>query len=307
MAWALWPLRVAQRLGLRGLLDRTAWMLPAGLRAMQEMVPHLEPHHGGLPEVMPAEGKRRGRVALLIGCAADAFYPQTTLNTARVLQKNGVEVWVPRAQGCCGALHEHAGLAAEARKFARANISSFGKRLAEVDAVITNAGGCGPVLKHYDDLMKGELDAGQAAAFTAKVRDIHEYLDALGVVPPTHPIPIRGVYHDACGLSHGQKIRSQPRRLLGLVPGLELVPLPDSEACCGAAGSYNITQPEMARRVGEAKARHILTAGARAVFTGNVGCLLQIAKHLKGVQPAPWVAHPIDVMWASYSGKMPAM
>jgi len=221
------------------------------------------------------------------------------------LQRNGVEVWVPRGQGCCGALHEHAGLVGEARKFARANLTAFGRKLAECDAVITNAGGCGPVLKHYGELMKDEPGAAEAAAFAGMLKDIHEYLDALGPVKPTHAIPIKAVYHDACGLSHGQKIRSQPRRLLGLVPGLELVPLPDSEACCGAAGSYNITQPEMSAAVGAAKARNILSTGARGVFTGNVGCLIQMAKHLKDVKPAAWVAHPIDVLWASYSGVLP--
>jgi glycolate oxidase iron-sulfur subunit len=244
-------------------------------------------------------------VALLIGCAADAFYPQTTLATAKVLQKNGIEVWVPRGQGCCGALHEHAGLVKEAQSFARANLSAFGKQLDSVDAIITNAGGCGPVLKHYDSLMKGEAEAEEAVRFTRKMRDIHEYLDAIGPVKPTHPIPIKAVYHDACGLSHGQKIRSQPRKLLSLIPGLELVPLPESEACCGAAGSYNITQPEMSAQVGEAKARNILSTQARAVFTGNVGCLLQIDRHLRKHKPAPWVAHPVDVLWASYSGLIP--
>jgi glycolate oxidase iron-sulfur subunit len=307
MAWALWPLRVAQWLGMRGLVDRLARWLPGPLRTMHEMVPpRLEPHHGGMPELLPAEGKRRGKVALLTGCAADAFFPQTTRNTARVLQRNGVEVWIPRGQGCCGALHEHAGRTAEARRFARGNLRAFARALSECDAVITNAGGCGPVLKHYGEMMRGEREESQARLFESKVRDIHEYLDALGLLPPTHPVRLRAVYHDACGLSHGQKLRSQPRRLLGMIPGLELVPLPDSEACCGAAGSYNITQPEMSARVGETKAANILATGARAVFTGNVGCLLQVLKHLHGRKPGLWVAHPVDALWASYSGELPA-
>jgi glycolate oxidase iron-sulfur subunit len=298
MAWALYPLRLAQMLGLRSVIDGLTWLMPKGLRGMQEIVPpRLEPHYGRLPEVMPAEGPTRARVGLLVGCAADAFFPQTTLNTARVLQKNGVEVWVPRSQGCCGALHHHAGV--DAGTFVRQNLAAFGPRLGELDAVITNAGGCGPVLKDYGHLLP------EAAGFAAKVRDVHEFLAALGPIKPTHPIPIKATYHDACGLSHGQKIRSQPRMLLGLIPGLELVPLPDSEACCGAAGSYNITQPEMAEAVGRRKAANVESTGARAVFTGNVGCLLQIARHLRGRQPAWWVAHPIDALWASYSGQMP--
>ena len=116
---------------------------------------------------------------------------------------------------------------------------------------------------------------------------------------------MRATYHDACGLSHGQKIRSQPRQLLALIPGLELVPLADSEACCGAAGSYNITQPEMAEKVGKEKAANLRATRARAIFTGNVGCLLQITRHLRDEKPRPWVAHPIDALWASYSGELP--
>jgi len=138
--------------------------------------------------------------------------------------------------------------------------------------------------------------------FDAKVRDISEFLVELGPIAPTQPLRLRATYHDACGLSHGQKIRSQPRRLLEMIPGLELVPLPETEYCCGAAGSYNLTQPEMSEQLGRRKARNILDTGARAVFTGNVGCLLQIARFLRETHPNFWVAHPIDALWASYSG-----
>jgi glycolate oxidase iron-sulfur subunit len=246
-------------------------------------------------------------VALFLGCAADAFFPQTNLATARVLQKNGCEVWIPRGQGCCGALHHHAGLVGPAREFAAANCDAFGKRLSEVDAIINNAGGCGPVLKEYDHLLEGSPHAAAGTAFAKKVRDISEFLVELGPVPPTHPLPIRATYHDACGLSHAQKIRQPPRQLLGLIPGLELVLLAESEFCCGAAGSYNLTQPEMSARLGARKATSILATGAKAVFTGNVGCLLQILRHLREQDPSLWVAHPVDALWASYSGQMPKL
>lgn len=305
MRLALAPLRLLQRIGLGDVVRRAGNLLPRSLRRMQEIVPTLEPHYGSLPEVLPAEGKRRARVALFLGCAADAFFPQTNLATARVLQKNGCEVWTPRGQGCCGALHHHSGLVGPARDFAAANCNAFGKRLAEMDAVINNAGGCGPVLKEYDHLLEGTPNADAAAAFAKKVRDVSEFLVELGPVPPTHPLPIRATYHDACGLSHAQKIRQPPRQLLGMIPGLELVPLPESEFCCGAAGSYNLTQPEMSARLGERKAANILATGAKAVFTGNVGCLLQILRHLRERDPSPWVAHPVDALWASYSGQMP--
>jgi glycolate oxidase iron-sulfur subunit len=305
MRLALAPLRLLQRAGLGGVVKQAGRFLPRSLRLMQEIVPTLAPHHGSLPEVLPAEGRKRARVALFLGCAADAFFPQTNLATARVLQKNGCEVWIPRGQGCCGALHLHAGFESPARDFATANCDSFGKRLAEMDAIVNNAGGCGPVLKEYDHLLKDTPAAATGAEFAKKVRDISEFLVELGPVRPTHPLPIKATYHDACGLCHAQKIRQPPRQLLGLIPGLELVPLSESELCCGAAGSYNLTQPEMSARLGVRKAENILATGAKAVFTGNVGCLLQILRHLREREPGLWVAHPVDALWASYSGEMP--
>jgi glycolate oxidase iron-sulfur subunit len=307
MRLALAPLRLLQRVGLGGVVQRAGRFLPQSLRLMQEIVPTLEPHYGSLPELLPAEGKRRARVALFLGCAADAFFPQTNLATARVLQKNGCDVWIPRSQGCCGALHHHAGLLGPARKFAAANCNAFGKRLAEMDAIINNAGGCGPVLKEYDHLLEGTPSSDAGAAFAKKVRDISEFLVELGPVKPTHPLPIKATYHDACGLSHAQKIRQPPRQLLALIPGLEIVPLAESEFCCGAAGSYNLTQPDMSARLGARKAENILATGAKAVFTGNVGCLLQILRHLREREPGLWVAHPVDALWASYSGEMPKL
>jgi glycolate oxidase iron-sulfur subunit len=288
-----------------GVANRLGRFLPRSLRQMQEIVPPLAPHYGTLPEVLPAEGARRARVALFIGCAADAFFPQTTVAAARVLQRNGCEVWVPRRQGCCGALHYHAGLVAPAQDFARDNCTAFGKDLGQVDAIVNTAGGCGPVLKEYGHLLEGTPAAEVAAAFAKKVRDISEFLVELGPVRPEHPLRLKATYHDACGLSHAQKIRQAPRQLLQMIPGLELVPLAESEQCCGAAGSYNLTQPEMAQQIGARKSRNILATGAQAVFTGNVGCLLQIGKHLRPQRPDLWVAHPVDALWAAYSGVMP--
>lgn len=302
MRWALAPLRLLQRLGFDGVIRRMSRLLPPSLRRMQDIIPRLEPHYGRLPEVLPAEGRRRARVALFIGCAADAFFPQTTLATARVLQRNGCEVWIPRSQGCCGALHYHAGLVEPAQRFAAANCTAFGEKLSEVDAIINNAGGCGPVLKEYGHLLEhSEI----APTFAAKVRDISEFLVELGPIAPQYPLKIKATYHDACGLSHAQKIRQPPRQLLQMIPGLELVPLTESELCCGAAGSYNLTQPRMSEQLGRRKARHILDTGAQAVFTGNVGCLLQIARYLREEKPDLWVAHPVDALWASYSGQLP--
>jgi glycolate oxidase iron-sulfur subunit len=306
MRWALAPIRFLQRIGLGGLVGLMAKLLPRSLRQLHEMVPPYRRDPGRLPEVVPAVGQRRARVALLTGCAADAFFPETTWATAQVLAANGCEVWVPPRQGCCGALHYHSGLVAEAQSLARANCGAVVEELAGLDAIINNAGGCGPVLKEYGHLLEDTTVASIATAFAKKVRDIHEFLVELGPVAPTHPLPITAAYHDACGLAHAQKIRSQPRTLLGMIPGLKLVPLAESENCCGAAGSYNLTQPEMADQLGQRKARNVLDTGARAVFTGNVGCLIQIGRHVRRQRPDIWVAHPIDALWASYSGQRPA-
>src|SRR5262249_23402099 len=171
-----------------------------------------------------------------------------------------------------------------------------------VDAIVVNEAGCGAMLKEYDHLLH---DNPAAKAFTAKVRDVSEFLVQLDPVKPEHPLPLRATYHDACHLCHAQQIRKPPRQLLEMIPGLEIVPLTEREISCGAAGSYNLTQPDMAERLGERKTRNILDTGAQAVFTGNVGCLLQIGRHLRATRPDIWVAHPIDALWASYSGQLP--
>jgi glycolate oxidase iron-sulfur subunit len=305
---ALAPVRFLQWTGLDRLIEKSGLLrlLPRTLRQMHDMVPRLQPARGPLPEILPAEGKRRARVALFLGCAGDAFLPQTTLATAHVLQRNGCEVWIPPAQICCGALHYHAAQEGPARRFAQDNCAAFAAGLTDaagpVDAIIVNAAGCGALLKDYGHLLHGTPAEAAGKAFAAKVRDVSEFLVQLGPVKPEHPLRLKATYHDACHLCHGQQIRRQPRQLLEMIPGLELVPLPETEICCGAAGSYNVTQPEMAERLGARKARNILDTQAQAVFTGNVGCLLQIARHLRPHRPDVWVAHPIDALWASYSG-----
>jgi glycolate oxidase iron-sulfur subunit len=307
---ALAPARLSQWTGLDWLARKSGLLrlLPRRLREMHNMLPALRRHYGSLPEVLPAEGSRRAKVALFLGCVADAIYPETQVATARVLQKNGCEVWIPRSQQCCGALHYHNAMEEPARALAAQNLAAFGfagSKLDEFDAVIINAAGCGAMLKDYGHLMHDTEHADAAKKFVAKAKDVTEFLIELGPVKPTHPLPIRATYHDACHLRHAQQIASPPRKLLEMIPGLELVPLVESEICCGAAGSYNLTQPEMATRLGDRKTEHILETKAQAVFMGNVGCIMQVARHLKKVAPEIWVAHTIDALWASYSGEMP--
>jgi glycolate oxidase iron-sulfur subunit len=304
--WALAPARFMQKLGLDRLLEKSGLvrLLPSFLGQMQAMLPRLRPHYGRLPEVLPAEGQRRARVALFLGCAGDAFFPETNLNTARVLQRNGCEVIVPRRQVCCGALHYHSALEEPARAFAIQNCTAF-QDAKDVDAIIINAAGCGAMLKEYHHLLHGTPAEKSGAAFQARVRDVSEFLMELGPIKPERPLELRAVYHDACHLCHAQQIRKPPRQLLELIPGLKLLPLNETEICCGAAGSYNLTQPEMAERLGQRKAKNILDTDAQAVFTANVGCLLQIGRYLRPARPDLWLAHPVDALWASYSGQRP--
>jgi glycolate oxidase iron-sulfur subunit len=307
MRHLLAPVRWLQKLGLDQLMERIGLprLLPRSLRQMQDMLPRLKAHYGRLPEILPAEGPRRARVALFIGCAADAFFPQTTLNTARVLQKNGCEVWIPRNQVCCGALHYHAAHPEGAQQFAQINCDVFASAPNPLDAVIVNAAGCGAMLKEYSHLFPHHPASEAAETLAAKVRDISEFLVELGPIKPQHLVPLRAVYHDACHLCHGQQIRRQPRQLLEMIPGLTLLPLNETEVCCGAAGSYNLTEPEMAERLGQRKVENILQANVDAVFAGNVGCLLQIGRYLRRRRSQAWVAHPVDALWASYSGELP--
>jgi glycolate oxidase iron-sulfur subunit len=299
---ALAPARILQRLGVLDWAERTGLtrLLPPTLRRMQAMLPKLSGRSSRLPEVLPAIGPKRARVALFLGCVADAMFPETNAATARVLQQNGCEVVIPRGQVCCGAIHYHSGVEEPALELARRNMAAFGAE--GVDAIIVNAAGCGAMLKDYAHILPpAEHDA--AEAFTDKVRDISEYLMELGPIPPAHPVSATVTYHDACHLCHAQQVRSQPRALLGMIPGLRLVPLEESEICCGAAGTYNLTQPEMSERLGRRKMDHIQATGAQMVVTGNVGCILQIARKVKERGSPIAVVHPVDLLDRAYGGK----
>ena len=241
------------------------------------------------PRGPAADRPQARRVALFLGCVADAMFPETNAATARVLQENGCEVVIPRGQVCCGAIHYHSGVEGPALELAQKNIATFDS--AGVDAVIVNAAGCGAMLKDYAHILpEGMHD--QAVGFVSKVKDISEFLVALGPIPPRGSIACKVAYHDACHLCHGQQIRSQPRALLAMIPGVELVPLDESEICCGAAGTYNLTQPEMSERLGQRKMDHIEATGASLVVTGNVGCILQIARKIKERGSSVEVAPP---------------
>lgn len=305
LRWALAPARILQRLKLDRLAVSAGLLrlLPEKLRRMQRLLPPLAPRGPVLPEFLPAIGPRRARVALFTGCVADAMFPHVNRATARVLQLNGCDVLIPRSQGCCGAIHYHTGAGEQALALAEQNAAAFDA--ASVDAIIVNVAGCGSMLKDYahaaEEMRPDDQDlSARLGTFAAKVRDVSEFLMQLGPRPPAHSVPLSATYHDACHLVHAQRIREQPRNLLQLVPGLELVPLPESDICCGAAGSYNLTEPEMADRLGERKRRNIESTGAQAVICGNAGCTLQIAAELRRCGLDIPVLHPVEVLARAY-------
>ncbi len=313
---ALAPARVAQFLRLDRLAETLGLfkLLPSRLRQLAQMLPPRQKAEPQLPEVLPAVGKRRARVALFTGCVGDALFRHTNWATARVLQQNGCDVVVPRTQACCGAIHFHAGSSDPAREFADANVRAFD--LDDVDAVVVNIAGCGAMLKDYGHHWHAEqgLGAGDSGPpdgsaqagrekLAGKVRDINEFLDELGFVPPKGEIRAVATYHDACHLNHAQRIREQPRRLLAAIPGLELRDLPETDLCCGAAGTYNLTEPEMASRLSRRKLANILSTGASVVVTANAGCLLQIQREARTQGHVLRIVHPMDLLDLSYRGE----
>ncbi len=308
--WALLPARVMQMLRLDIVMERTGLtrLLPEKLQRMFKQLPKLEPRSPELPQRLPAIGPKRATVGLFLGCVADAMFRQTHWATARVLQLNGCEVVVPREQVCCGAMHYHSGADRPALQMALQNAAAFDSE--ELDAVIVNVAGCGAMLKDYPEIAHevapDEQETGQQLEkLTAKIKDVSEFLAALGPIAPTGEIKLRATYHDACHLCHAQQIREQPRALLGLIPGLELVPLPESEICCGAAGSYNLIEPEMSDRLAKRKFNNIMTTAPQAVITANAGCLLQIQSEMRQEGQPITVLHPMDLLDMSYRGITP--
>lgn len=298
---ALRPAWIAQRLRLDRLAEATGLLrlLPGPLRQLVSMLPPLDGPLPPLPETLPAIGRRRARVALFTGCVADAMFRRTHWATARVLQENGCDILVPRDQVCCGAIHFHAGSSQPAGRMALQNVAAFDTK--NIDAVIVNVAGCGSMLKEYGHHWQDSHQQARAA-LAEKVRDVHEFLDQLGLKPPTGPLPMAVTYHDACHLGHAQRITEAPRRLLAQIPQLELRELAEADLCCGAAGTYNLVEPEMSGRLARRKLDRILATGARTVAVANAGCILQIASQARRQGAALRVVHPMELLDESYRG-----
>jgi glycolate oxidase iron-sulfur subunit len=251
------------------------------------------------PAITPAVGVRRARVGVLTGCVMRVLYGDVNQDTVRVLAANGCETLVNQRQGCCGALHLHSGFHEEGVALAKRLIDAF-TPLNGLDAIIANSAGCGSTLKDYGRILADDPEyAARAHEFASKIQDISEFLDGLGwVAPMRDDTPAStAAYHDACHLAHAQQIREAPRRLLALVPNLTLVPLAEGEICCGSAGIYNVTEPEMAARLQQRKVEAIRATKADTVVTGNPGCLAWINSGLQEYSKSPVrVVHPVTLL-----------
>ena len=296
-------LRFYQVSGLQRLVRRSGLMraLPGTLPAWESLLPTLPGARDRAPlaALTLADGARRGRIGLLTGCVQAVVFGAHNRATARVLARNGWDVVAPPEQGCCGALNAHGGDHARALAMARQTIDVF--EAAGVETVVVNTSGCGAHMKGYGALLADDpAYAERARRFAASVRDVSEFLAMAPLRGPLAPVPMTVTYHDPCHVVHGQKIRTAPRQLLAQLPQLRVVDLPESDWCCGSAGIYNLTQPEMAARLLRRKVRHVMSTGAEAVVTANPGCILQIQQGLREVGSPVKVLHLVELLARAY-------
>jgi len=308
---ALLPVRILQKLGLYARLQRSGLMNipPAGLRKMELMLPpagDLWPKP--LPELTLARltDKPPARVvAFFPGCIGSVMFNEVNRKAVELLSAAGVDVISPRTLGCCGAINHHSGDHHTAREFARYNVDQMVPETGpRADFIATNIAGCGAMLREYDVLLRDyPRYAERAREFASRVRDISEVLAELGMPAMQHRVEATATYHDACHLAHAQRVTKQPRQLLASIPGLTLIPLPDSDMCCGAAGTYNLTQPEMSKKLAERKLNNVLYTGASICVTGNVGCAMQIQSEAAARGLSLRVLHPVELLHQAVFGE----
>jgi len=296
-------LRFYQVSGLQRLVRASGVLrlLPGPLASWEPLLPSIPAaaDRAPLPEVTPADGVKRATVGLLTGCVQQvAFGPQNRA-TARVLARNGVEVIAPRTQTCCGALHAHGGEHDTALELARKTIIAF--ESAGVEQVVVNTSGCGAHMKAYGTLLADDPKwAERARRFAGRVSDISEFLAREPLRGPLRPLARTVTYHDPCHVAHGQKIRKEPRALLHQIPGLTVKELHEADWCCGSAGTYNLTQPEMAGQLQRRKIENIRATGAETVITANPGCIIQIQQGLAGGARPIRVLHIVELLDEAY-------
>ncbi len=296
-------LRLYRAIGLREAVEKTGILklFSPRLHEQQQLLPDI---HGSsfsstVAECLKPRGKRRGTVAFLSGCMMDAAFANVHRDAIEVLLINGYEVIIPKQQQCCGSLHAHNGEMEQAHALARKNIDVFGKY--EFDALIVDSAGCGAFMKEYGAQCAGDpVYAAKAAAFSAKVKDISEFLSSIELLPPPNPIAKRVTYDDACHLVHTQKISSEPRAILRSIPGLELIELPEATWCCGSAGIYNILRFDDSMQMLERKMNNIASTRADILVTANPGCHLQLQYGIKKYGLNMEVMHPVSLLRRSY-------
>ena len=297
-----WPLLAYQKSGLQTALRAIGAfkLLPKSVGAMDALLPTASPIES-VAAVTPAQGEKRKRVGLLLGCVQRTFFSHVNAATVRVLSAEGCEVVAPPEQTCCGALLVHAGEEAQAQELARKTIDAF--ETADVEFIVINAAGCGSNVKEYGHLLRDDPNyAERARQFAAKCKDISEILTELSPRSERRPLKARVAFHDSCHLQHAQGVRAQPRSLLQQIPGTQLVEIPESAICCGSAGIYNLVQPEAASELGDRKARLIAPIQPDIVVTGNPGCLLQLQSALAKANQRIPVVHTIQLLDASIRG-----
>ncbi len=292
-------LKLYQQSGAQWLARSSGLLTLMGLAEMETMLPPIRARFL-VPrgQIYPAEGTRRYSVALLTGCIMGTAFANVHAATIRVLQKNGCEVIVPPNQGCCGALHNHGSDLDGGRALARRNLAAF--EGLGVDAIISNAAGCGSTLKEYGHALHDDWHE-RAVAFSRKVKDIHEFLASSGLnTAALGRLDVSVTYQEPCHLAHAQRLTEPPRTLLRAIPGLALREMHESALCCGSAGIYNVTQPVLAARLGARKVRNALATGAHVIATGNPGCALQLASELRRRGEQVQVRFIVELLDESY-------
>ena len=295
-----------QKLGLQDFVRSSGLMrlAPKNLRELEPLTPTVSDEFSpmGYRTQNSKVQRPKYRVGVLAGCVQDLTFPDVNRDTIEVLEENGCEVVLPMKQECCGSLHGHNGEWEMAKVLARKNLDAFDVH--SLDAIIINAAGCGSHMRHYDRLLEGDSEYEERARiWSQKVRDISEYLVEIGFRKPRSSgstSKFKLTYHEACHLVHGQKITKQPRTLLTSLPNYEIVELPEATWCCGSAGIYNITQPEMAAQLQERKINHIASTQATVVATANPGCIIQIVSGLRLKGMPVRVAHPVTLLAEAY-------
>jgi len=276
-----------------------AGLLPARLRPALEASPRAVPPRSATdqPQVFPAEGERRLRVALLPGCAQQVLAPEINEATIRLLTRHGAEIVIAPGSGCCGSLQHHLGDEAAALRLVRANIDAWtaAEAAGGLDAVVANASGCGTMLKDYGFLLRTDpAYAAKAERIAARARDISEVGAELGLQAAAALPPLRVAYHSACSLQHGQRVEEEPRALLAAA-GFTVLEVPERHLCCGWAGTYNLLQPELSAALRDRKLANIALTGADLVAAGNLGCITQLTDGT----PLP-VVHTVELLdWAT--------